>query len=374
MATSKKGGTRKTPPAKKKVRANAGSGKKGPGKSRGGKKPDISGEFKKIFLGIAILAAICLTTAMVADIFFRPGTDRFKSGKEPEKQTPVKTITRESPQKPEPEKDGPLKVKVENKTKLAGLKEKPDGAIVYEVFKGVDETHVSKDRPRPQDHIPSISLIIDDIGYDRRLAMALFDLEPNITFSVLPGSPFGRSLAGRLKGKGAEIMLHLPMEPREYPRINPGPGALLASMSPDVLLDQLRKDLAEVPGAAGVNNHMGSRLTAQADQMNQIFTILKKENLFFVDSRTSKDSQCRASARLLRLPYAQRDVFLDNNQDVTYITGQFRKLIKLAEKHGAAIGIGHPYKATLQALEKELPRLKGKIRIVPASQMTVIPG
>ena len=369
MATSKKGGGgKKAAPTKQSSRRKAAP----PKKPQNGKKnrPDFSSEFKKIFLGIAVLAAVCLTVAMLADIFFKPGTSRFASKKTEERQVLPKEVKPEPQQKPEPAEPS----EVANKTKLAGLKEKPGDPIIYEVFKGVDPTHVPKDRARPKDHIPSISLIIDDIGYDRRLAIALFDLEPNITFSVLPGSPFGRSIAGRLKSKGAEIMLHLPMEPLEYPRVNPGPGALLTDMGPDELLEQLRKDLEEIPGVAGVNNHMGSKLTAHADQMNQIFTILKKENLFFVDSRTSKDSQCQASARLLRLPFAQRDVFLDNDQDVAYITGQFKQLIKLAEKHGTAIGIGHPYKATLEALEKELPKLKGKIQIVPASRMTVIPG
>ena len=365
MATSKKGGAGKKAATSRKKPAS-------PKKPRTGKKnqPDFLSEFKKIFLGIAVLAAVCLTVAMLADIFFKPGTDRFTSRKIEEKQLPSQAVKPEPPQKPEPAEPS----QVFTKTKHAGLKEKPGDPILYEIYKDVDPTHVPKDRVRPKDHIPSISLIIDDIGYDRPIAMALFALEPNITFSVLPGSPFGKSLAGRLKGRGAEIMLHLPMEPMEYPRVNPGPGALLTEMTPDELLAQLKKDLEEVPGVVGVNNHMGSKLTAHADQMNQIFTILKKENLFFVDSRTSKDSQCRASARLLRLPYAQRDVFLDNNQDVTYITGQFKQLIKLAEKHGTAIGIGHPYKATLEALEKELPKLKGKIHIVPASRMTLIPG
>lgn len=367
MATGKKGGRAGKPASARKAPGKKATPSKQPF-IRGKKRPNLSYEFKKIFLGIAVLAAVCLTAAMLADIFFKPGADRFMSKDLPDRKAPSQAVKPAPPREPAGPSD------LNRKTKLAGLKEKPGEPIIYEIFKDVDPAHAPTDRERPRDHIPSISLIIDDIGYDRRLAMALFDLEPNITFSVLPWSPFGRSLAGKLKDRGAEVMLHLPMEPAEYPRINPGPGALLTDMEPDELLDQLKKNLEEVPGAVGVNNHMGSRLTAHADQMNQIFTILKKENLFFVDSRTSRDSQCQASARLLRLPYAQRDVFLDNHQDVAYITAQFRQLVKLAEKHGTAIGIGHPYRTTLEALEKELPRLRGKIQIVPASRMTAIPG
>jgi polysaccharide deacetylase 2 family uncharacterized protein YibQ len=140
-------------------------------------------------------------------------------------------------------------------------------------------------------------------------------------------------------------------------------------MSADALLDQLRKDIKDVPYIVGVNNHMGSKLTSRSDQMNQIFTILKKENLFFVDSRTAPKSQGKASARLLKLKFAQRDVFLDNVQNTQYIAGQLKELVDIAKKHGSAIGIGHPYKATLETLSLELPKLKNKVKIVRASQL-----
>jgi polysaccharide deacetylase 2 family uncharacterized protein YibQ len=145
-------------------------------------------------------------------------------------------------------------------------------------------------------------------------------------------------------------------------------------MSPDVLIAQLEKNLDEVPGAAGVNNHMGSRLTTEATQMYQVFSILRKRNLFFVDSMTARDSQCRAAARLLQVRFGERDVFLDNIQEQGYITGQFAQLKKIAQKHGRAIGIGHPYPATLETLKVELPKIKGQFKVVPASRMVVIPG
>ncbi len=135
--------------------------------------------------------------------------------------------------------------------------------------------------PKKVNFIPRIAIIIDDIGYNKDLAMGLLKVNKNITFAILPFSPSGRQLARTLSGKGAELMLHLPMEPTQYPKVNPGPGALLASMSPDELLTQLRKDLHAVPGTVGVNNHMGSRLTADSDKMNQIFTVLKQRISFY---------------------------------------------------------------------------------------------
>ncbi|MEE4362369.1 MAG: divergent polysaccharide deacetylase family protein [Desulfotignum sp.] len=378
MAIKKKGAKKPAPkkpaPGKTPSRTKKSSS---PKKKDGSKKNvDVPLELKKVVIGILVLVAVCLTGAMLADIFIRrPAQPPEKTQKVAGKPA-VKPDARKSegmdlpppvyedisdlpPKKPQP-----------------GLMEKNGHPIVYEVFEGLGEIqkHPSASRPLPEDGTIRMALIIDDIGYDKKIAMALHTLEPNISFSVLPWSPFGRVISRMLADRGAEIMLHLPMEPMEYPSVNPGPGALLTSMPPDMLIAQLEKNLKEVPGVSGVNNHMGSMFTTQANQMNQVFTILKKEDLFFIDSRTAKNSQCRASARLLQVRFAERDVFLDNVQEVDYITGQFAQLKKIAKKHGAAIGIGHPYPATLETLKIELPKLKGKIEIIPASRMVRIPG
>lgn len=351
MAAKKKGSVkRKTASSKRKTRKKPTA------------TPPVMNEFKKIFVGLAVLVAVCLTGAMIADIIFKPGR------KEPEKPVVTQPDDRIQPITDE------LEIVKKEKKRSEGLKEKPaHKPITYEVYGDVPHTIIEKPVKKVTSAIPQIAIIIDDIGYDKKIAMALFDLNPDITFSVLPFSPFGRTIAKRLHGKGAQLMLHLPMEPVEYPKVNPGPGAILASMPPDVLLAQLKKDLNDVPHIQGVNNHMGSRLTSQANQMNQIFSILKKNNLFFIDSRTAPKSQGKASARLLKVSFAQRDVFLDNIQEYGYIKGQLAKLIKLAEKHGSAIGIGHPYKATLETLTKELPKLKTRVKIVRASRLTHIP-
>ena len=336
-------------------------------------KPAVINELKKILVGLAILVSVCLTAAMIADLFFHPG--------HPEKKQIVQKPVAPPPIKPVEEGISEPK----DKRQVEGIKEKPapektvpdkptgDKPIKYEVFEGVDQTLVEKPPPKIKDRIPRIAIIIDDIGYDKKMAQEFSELNSNLTFSVLPFSPYGRNISEDLHSKGAEIMLHLPMEPVDHPNVDPGPGAILSAMPPDDLLDQLKKNIRDVPHIVGVNNHMGSELTTHADQMNQIFTILKKENLFFIDSRTSLQSQGQASARLLKLKFANRDVFLDNHQEIEYIAGQLRELVSMAKKHGSAIGIGHPYKATLLALSKELPKLKNKVEIVRASELTAIP-
>ncbi|MEH0020911.1 MAG: divergent polysaccharide deacetylase family protein [Desulfobacter sp.] len=366
----------KTPAKKKSTpRKKAGSGKKA-GKTSN--TFNLGHEVKKAGLGIAILLAVCLTVAMLADIFIKSGRDMPAPLPETETQAPEtkkpskKLATPKHKMTPVVDTLSPP----ETKKKTTGLKKKSEPSIVYEIFDDVDPGHAKKPSAPanigPQ--VPQIAIIIDDIGYDKRLAMALFEVDPGITFSILPFSPYGKTIARKLSAKGAELMLHLPMEPTEYPRVNPGPGALLSSMSPDALLKQLRKDLDAVPGVVGVNNHMGSKLTAESDKMHQIFTVLKTKNLFFIDSRTSPDSKGEAAARLFMLRFSHRDIFLDNFQNVEYITGQFKKLVKAAHRHGTAIGIGHPYQATLDTLRIELPKLKNKVQVVRASRLVAIPG
>ncbi len=217
--------------------------------------------------------------------------------------------------------------------------------------------------------LPKVAIIIDDLGYDEKIASKFIVLDGVMSFSVLPHSPFQRSIATTIYHSGRDVLVHLPMEPMEYPEVDPGVGALLSSMTPDDLLYQLQKDLDTVPYAVGVNNHMGSRLTQDPAKMRQIFTILKKRNLFFVDSLTSPRSCCQQSAHLLKVKFAHRHVFLDHVQDQDAIRFQIKRLIGMARKHGKAIGIGHPYPATWEVLSKELPNIKNQVQLVRVSEI-----
>jgi len=221
---------------------------------------------------------------------------------------------------------------------------------------------------------PRVAIIIDDLGNDLSMAQAFLNLPAPLTLSILPHTPFARQVEEKAREKGTEVLVHLPMEPERYPGINPGPGTLLSTMSPDELLETLEKDLDAVPSAKGVNNHEGSKMTAEAELLYPVFTVLKKRGLFFIDSRTTSRSVCRPSARLLRLPFGSRDVFLDHEKDPEFITGQLRELIRIAQKKGFAIAIGHPGALTLETLGQALPELKKQVEIVPVSRLARIPG
>lgn len=232
----------------------------------------------------------------------------------------------------------------------------------------------SPPEPPPLKKPPRVAIIIDDLGYDRQLAEKLIDLNAPFTVAILPHSPHQEATARLAHDRGLEVMLHLPMEPVEYPEINPGPGALLASMGPDELLRVLEENLKAVPHIKGVNNHMGSRLTANSEQMYQVFSALKRHGLYFVDSRTTDESVCRPSARLFQIPFTQRDVFLDNSQDPASIRKQIRELVRIAQRKGEAVGIAHPHPATYTVLKEELPALRQQVEIVPASRLVRVIG
>jgi len=231
------------------------------------------------------------------------------------------------------------------------------------------EKPLIKKPPTDLRQLPLVAIIIDDLGYDKKIAKKLSQLNGGITFSILPHSPFQESIARLAHDNGLGTMLHLPMEPFEYPAVNPGPGTLLTTMTPDQLIRQLEKNLAAVPHIKGVNNHMGSKMTAESGQMYQIFSILKKRNLYFIDSRTSGKTLGKPSARLFQIPFAQRDVFIDHFQDPDFIRKQINELIRIAQRNGQAVGIGHPHTITYEILREMMPELEKKVKLVPASEI-----
>ncbi|MFZ3047690.1 MAG: divergent polysaccharide deacetylase family protein [Desulfatirhabdiaceae bacterium] len=220
--------------------------------------------------------------------------------------------------------------------------------------------------------LPRAAIIIDDMGYDIQIAKRLIQIDSAITWSVLPGSPFQKQIVQMASEANVELMLHLPMEPREFPQINPGPGALLSTMIPDQLIAQLNSDLDAVDHIRGVNNHMGSRLAELSPQMDQVLSTIKLRNLFFIDSLTTSGSMIRSSARLFRVPFAQRDVFLDHVSGREAVRKQIHLLIQTAVRRGHAIAIGHPHETTCRILSEEINNIRKSIQIVPASQLVHI--
>lgn len=213
-----------------------------------------------------------------------------------------------------------------------------------------------------------LAIIIDDIGYNLALGKRSADLNGDFTLAVLPFTPHGIELAERAHRRGKEIMLHTPMSNRHnYPL---GRGGLKTGMQRSEFLAVLRENLANIPHIKGVNNHMGSQLTEQAEPMGWLMDELRQRQLYFVDSRTSAQTQALTMAEKIHLPSRKRDVFLDDERTTSNIKHQLIRALKLAQQRGSAIAIGHPYPETLSELEQLQPLLaQYQVRLVKASQL-----
>ena len=202
---------------------------------------------------------------------------------------------------------------------------------------------------------PRIAIIIDDIGYTRLQARRFLQLGVPITFSILPRLQKTHDLAIEIHEHGHEIMLHQPMEPHNS-RLNPGPGALYVGYEAGRIAEVVEENIAGVPYALGVNNHMGSRLTECRDEMGEVLNVIEDNALFFVDSFTSSRSIGYNEANRRHMPSAFRNVFLDNKRNEGYILSQLKRLHSHARKYGHAIGIGHPFPETSRAISRFLAR------------------
>lgn len=219
----------------------------------------------------------------------------------------------------------------------------------------------------PDDGRPMVAIILDDLGMNLRRMDRVVALPTPLTLAILPYASGIDGWAGRARAAGHELMLHLPMEPSsgdEYP----GPNALLADLEPSEIERRIEWSLARFEGYVGVNNHMGSRFTANEELMQLLMVRLRDRGLLFVDSLTTSASVGSELARSFGIPTASRDIFLDNEIDSARIAAQLAKVERCARRKGYCIAIGHPHLETLAVLERWLPTLQSKgLQLVPIS-------
>ena len=232
---------------------------------------------------------------------------------------------------------------------------------------------VSAPVPSGPAHGVRIAVVIDDLGHDVAELRPLEGLGVPVTYSVLPYEEQTPQVVAELRRRKAEILLHLPMQPKNGE--NPGPGALLQGMSDGELKQKTEAALAAVPGAVGVNNHMGSLLSSEEGPMNTVLEVLADRGLFFLDSRTSAESVGYKVAISRGVPAAERQVFLDGEATPEAIHEQFQRLLAVARTKGAAIAIGHPHPETLAALVREIPKARAEgFEFVPVSYLLTRSG
>lgn len=213
-----------------------------------------------------------------------------------------------------------------------------------------------------------VAIIIDDIGYLYQPAEDLLQLPANLTFAVLPFTPYGEELAQAAHRRGREVMLHLPMATLHglVPRDR---GLIPKTWPDDRIAAQLDADLQAVPWVAGIDNHMGSAGRHDGRYMNAIMKEAAHKHVYYIDSVTDV-SVAEKYAELNQVRFARRDVFIDHYRSMRDNEASIERLIKIALKQGRAIGIGHPRQGTAAAIRAMLPRFRqAGVTIVPVSEL-----
>ncbi|MFO2466096.1 divergent polysaccharide deacetylase family protein [Pseudomonas sp. 15FMM2] len=208
--------------------------------------------------------------------------------------------------------------------------------------------------PADKSHKAYLTLIIDDLGQNLARDRRVLALPGPVTAAIIPDTPHAGEVAREAHRAGKIVILHMPMDPAT------GPFAWHPELPIDELGKRLDAAFEAVPYTAGINNHMGSRMTAEPLAMTWLMGQLQRRHKFFVDSRTSAKTVAAAEAQKIGLAHVSRDVFLDDERTEAAITTQLQTAIKLAHKQGSVVLIGHPYPQTLAVLERELPKLKAQ--------------
>jgi polysaccharide deacetylase 2 family uncharacterized protein YibQ len=214
-----------------------------------------------------------------------------------------------------------------------------------------------------------VALIIDDLGDRLRDGQRAIALPGQVTYSILPQTTYSRRFAELAHRQGKEVMLHQPMQAMvDRPM---GPGGLSIHMTRGDFVSTLRANLASVPHARGLNNHMGSLLTRHPGQMGWLMEELRQQDgLFFVDSTTTSQTVALKVALEHQLPGLRRNVFLDHDRNEAVIRQQFARFTAQAKAIGSSVAIAHPYPETLLVLEEMLPTLTEQgIDLIPVSAL-----
>ena len=205
-----------------------------------------------------------------------------------------------------------------------------------------------------------IGLIIDDFGYrNDHVSNGFLNLSGKLTYAIIPGHEYSQMFSKKAYDAGYEIIVHMPMEnigktygEEEY--------VLMSYFQDDEIKDRISSAFDQLPESIGLNNHQGSRGTADSRVMTLLAGVIKEKKKFFIDSRTTRNSLAETTMRKYNVQTNKRDIFLDNELDEEIINTQLLKLAELSEEKGIAIGIGHVKPQTLSVLEREIPVLQKK--------------
>lgn len=250
-------------------------------------------------------------------------------------------------------------IKLKNRNRPAGVKtENRIIEVLPPIAKPVHE------KPAKHKNLPRLAIVIDDVGYDNRTLKSFIGLDLPLTYAILPNATEYKQSVDILREAHLDYLVHMPMQPENYPRINPGENALLINMSDSKIRNLTEEAIKKIPGAIGANNHMGSAFIQNKNKMQAFLAVLKEHNLFFLDSETTSKTVGWKLAKYDGVGFARRDIFLDNVKNLRYIENQLFKAANYAKLHKVAIAIGHDNPITEEALAETKDELSKQVDFV----------
>jgi len=218
---------------------------------------------------------------------------------------------------------------------------------------------------------PMIAVVIDDMGLDRARSQRTVDLPGPLTLAYLAYADDLLKQTGAARLVGHELLVHVPMEPGSA-STDPGPNAVLTTLTPEELTRRIEWNLSQFSGFVGINNHMGSKATSDRTVMAEVMAALKQRGMLFLDSRTAGTTIAESEAVKAGIPALRRDVFLDHDPSPIAVRAALLQVEKVAQRQGFAIAIGHPKDATIGALSEWLPDVRARgFAIVPVSTIAL---
>ena len=218
----------------------------------------------------------------------------------------------------------------------------------------------------PSAELPKVAIVMDDLGPNKKLAARVLSLQNSITLSILPLQTYSKWIAEEGQRLGRDIIVHIPMEAERHLRL--GEGGVYRWMDDHQIAQTVEDDIRSIPFAKGASNHMGSSFSKDARGMEVVMQVLKRHGFFFLDSLTTPETVGFSLAKADGLVTLERDVFLDNTEDVQDMEIQWKRLVHIAQKEGKAIILAHPKISSIEFLRKKLDANKD-FAVVPLSEL-----
>ncbi|OPA81526.1 hypothetical protein BVG16_02260 [Paenibacillus selenitireducens] len=229
---------------------------------------------------------------------------------------------------------------------------------------------------QPQLELPlqqkKVALVIDDFGNNMKGTEKMLSLPITFTVAVMPFLQTTKQDAEMAHKLGHDVIVHMPMEPKNGNPSWLGPGAITTRMSDEEIRTRVEAAINEVPHAIGMNNHMGSKVTGDERVMRVVLQVCKERGLFFLDSHTNYRTVAPKVARELGVPIAENQMFLDDEYTVKHISGQVRKIQQYMQTHEQCIVIGHVGVGgpkTASVLSETIPQLKASMTFVRVAEL-----